>query len=328
MSVAVLIVNYRTADLVVGLLESLEPELRTFPGARAIVVDNASGDGSAEKIGTFIRDRRLTWATLVASEKNGGFAHGNNLAIAEARRSPEPHRYYYLLNPDTVVLPGAVRELVAFLDAHPRAGIAGGAQQLPDGTTLEALFRFHSVLGELELTLGVGPISRRLAEHTIARPIPEQPAQADWVSGATMMIRREVVDQVGLLDDRYFLYYEEMDYCRRAVEAGWECWVVPASRILHFAGQSTGVTTRGKKPGRRPQYWFDSRRRYFLKHHGPITFHAANLSWLYAYPIGKLYRRLRGRPDDDPPRLWWDFVRFNYLVPAFSQRPTDDNVGR
>src|SRR5277367_5597369 len=99
---------------------------------------------------------------------------------------------------------------------------------------------------------------------------PEPRAAAhrtDWVNGASMMVRREVFDSIGLMDEKFFLYYEETDFCLRALEAGWPTWTVPSSRVVHLEGQSTGATGAIAKRKRVPKYWFDSRRRYFRKHH-------------------------------------------------------------
>jgi hypothetical protein len=100
--------------------------------------------------------------------------------------------------------------------------------------------------------------------------------QCDWVSGASLIVRREVIEQVGLMDEGYFLYFEEVDFCRRAREAGWECWYVPDSRVMHLEGASTGINAVAKRRG---GYWYDSRRRYFVKHFGIAGLVAADVLW-------------------------------------------------
>lgn len=107
-----------------------------------------------------------------------------------------------------------------------------------------------------------------------------------WVSGAALCVRGGVLGRVGMMDEGFFLYFEEVDLCRRAVEAGWEVWTAPGARVVHLEGSATGITQRRK---RRPKYWFDSRRRYFLKHHGVLGLAAADLMWL----IGRGSLRLR-----------------------------------
>src|SRR6185312_15227837 len=103
------------------------------------------------------------------------------------------------------------------------------------------------------------------------REIPVEPGLCDWVSGACMIVRREVFDSIGLLDDGYFMYFEEVDFCHRAQRAGWLCGYVPEARVVHLVGQSTGKTDPDKTRRRMPDYWFRSRRRYFLHHQGRVV---------------------------------------------------------
>jgi GT2 family glycosyltransferase len=123
------------------------------------------------------------------------------------------------------------------------------------------------------------------------------------------MVRREVFETVGLMDEGYFLYFEETDFCRRARRAGWPVWHVPASRVVHLEGQSTGVTgaNLAKKP--RPAYWFDSRARYFRKHLGPGYALLADVIFAVGFGLWRIQRRVRGKSDPDPPGLLRDFVR-------------------
>jgi GT2 family glycosyltransferase len=345
MRVLIVIVNYRTPGLTIDCLKSLEPELASFaPGeVHVVVTDNASPDDSVLKLTQAIADQRWSnWCTLLPLPKNGGFAYGNNEGIGRfldtpARRhggtknenrasspsTPSSLRaavpaclsspdYVYLLNPDTIVLPGAVRELVQFMDHHPLCGIAGGRAENPDGTVRRTVFRFHSVLSEVEGTLRIGPVTRALKRHIVAPPTPNHAVQSDWVSGASMMLRREMIEQIGLLDDGYFMYYEETDYCLRAARNGWQTWYVPQSRIIHLVGQSSGVTGAQRSIKRRPRYWFESRHRYYRKNLGAIPTLAADMLWVVNYPISRLYQKLRKQPRVDPPWLWWDFIRYNF----------------
>src|SRR4051812_18603963 len=145
MTLLVVIVNYRTPDLSIDCLRSLEAEVGSVPGTRVVVVDSASGDGSAGRIGDAIRDRGWgRWASVLPLDHNRGFAAGNNAAIGPALRSADPPRHVMLLNPDTVVRPGALRALVEFLEARPEVGIAGSRLENPDGTPQRSSFRFPS----------------------------------------------------------------------------------------------------------------------------------------------------------------------------------------
>ena len=155
-------------------------------------------------------------------------------------------------------------------------------------------------------------LTRLLSRYVVAPPPPAGPCRTDWLSGACLMVRREVFDAVGLLDEGYFLYFEEVDFCRRAVRAGWSCWYVPAARVVHRVGSSTGWTTAR----RRPRYWFDSRRRYFRRHLGATKTLLADVLWTTGYATFRLRRPLQGKPDTDPKHLLGDFVRYNLLSPG------------
>ena len=306
---AIIIVNYRTPGLVVDCLHSLSAEVRGEPDCRVIVVDNASGDGSADHIGTAIKAAGWTWAELLPQERNGGFAFGNNIAIRKLLRSNNPPAYFHLLNPDTYIRPGAVSKLIDFMDAHPRVGIAGSRLEYPDGSPQCAAFHFHGILSELERGLRLGLVSK-LLERWMVAPLPRDvPHRTDWVNGASMMVRREVFDSIGLLDESFFLYYEETDFCRRARHAGWSCWHAPQSRVVHLEGQSTGVTGASAKRKRLPSYLFDSRRRYFRKHHGAGYEFLANLAYTGCYALWRFRKWLQFKEDQDPPGYLKDFVR-------------------
>jgi GT2 family glycosyltransferase len=311
--VLVVIVNYRTADLAIDCLRSLEGEVRAVGGARAVVVDNASGDGSAETIGAAIDGRGWSgWATLLPLATNDGFGAGNNAAIgpALASRDPPPPDFVLILNPDTVVLPGALTALVGFLQAHPEVGIAGSRLEDPDGTPQHSRFRFHSVWSELDSGLKLGLVTRLLRKRTVAAGIVDHDSPSDWVAGASMMVRREVFADVGLFDTGYFLYYEEADFCLNARRAGWACWTVHASRVMHYSGRSTGLTGTTGPRARRPRYWFASRHRYFRKNHGRLYALCAGAAWCSGYVLWRIRRVLQGKPDNDPPYMLWDFLRF------------------
>jgi len=309
MSVLVVIVNYRTADLTIDCVRSLALEAKRVPGVRAVVVDGDSQDGSSERIAQAIeQDGFAGWCTLLSLTTNGGFAFGTNAGIRHC--ASDSHEYVWLLNPDTIVREGALGALVDFMESHPRCGIAGGRLENHDGSVRNSCFRFHSPLGELERALRLGPASRLLARHAVTpSAMPDTDTRMDWVSGASMLVRRTLLDRIGLLDERYFMYFEETDFCRRAAHAGYECWYVPASRVVHLAGQSSGVTGSQGHLRRRPKYWFESRQRYFRTHHGVLGSRAADLLWLAAYPVGRLVAALRGKPAQDPPHLWQDMLR-------------------
>ena len=320
MKLLIVIVNYRTADLTIDALASVAPQINepALETAKVVVVDNDSGDGSADRIAAAIAKHGWgTWAELLRAERNGGFAYGNNVAIRPALTSADPPRYIMLLNPDTVARPGALTALIEFMEQHPEVGIAGSRLEWPDGTPQLSAFRFHSVLSELEQALQLGVATKLLRRWMVAPGIADQPGPADWVSGAAMMIRREVFESIGLMDEDYFMYYEEVDFTARAARAGFACWYVPASRVVHLIGQASGVTDPRQRRKRRPGYWFDSRRRYFVRNLGPVQAGLADLAWTAGHVLWRARRVIQRKPDPDPERLLTDFIRHSVFARGF-----------
>ena len=313
MKVLVVIVNYRTAGLTIDCLRSLVDEVAAVGGGcKVVVTDNASGDDSLARIENAIQTNGWSsWARFVPLPTNGGFAWGNNKAIEPALRGSDPPEFIYLLNPDTLMRPGGIRELVKFLEKNPKVGIGGGATVDGQGTPLSTGFRFHSVLGELEGSLRIGVASQILHKHIVATGAHRKAEAVDWVVGASMMVRRKVFDDVGVFDDQYFMYFEEVDFCMRARRAGWEVWVVPKSEIVHLVGASSGIQIGKQKQKRRPRYWFDSRHRFFIRNYGIFRTVCADVAFAVGYSVHRVISALRGKPRTDPPWLLWDFIRYN-----------------
>lgn len=316
-SVLVVIVHYRTPDLVLECLRSLDAEMRSYGNASLVVIDNQSRDGSVPRIAEAIRSEGWSdWARLVESPVNGGFAYGNNQVIGPALAGPNAPDYFWLLNPDTTVYPGAMGALVDFMTAQPKAGLAGSAIEEQRGVLWPYAFRFPTLLSELDDGLKLGLVTRLLSRWAILRPMDGSDTCVDWVAGASLMVKREVFEAIGLMDENYFLYYEETDFCLQAKRAGWDCWYVPASRVFHIAGASTGVVDRPPEPRRLPSYWFESRRRYFIKNHSRLYAIATDLVWIASYALWRVRRVLQRKPGFEPPHMLGDFVRNSSLVTA------------
>ena len=315
MNTAIVIVNYRTAGLTLDCLASLEPERASVPGLRVYLTDNLSGDDSVDVLRAAIEANGWgDWVFLRPLPRNGGFSYGNNEAIREAISAEPRFDSILLLNPDTYIRPGAIRSLLDFLAENPGVGIAGSRLEDPDSTPQRSAFRFPTLLGEVEGGLSLGPVSKLLASRVVAPPVSETSCPTDWVAGASMLIRREVFDAIGLLDEHYFMYYEEVDFCLRAARAGFPCWYVPASRVVHLVGQASGVTNQARAKRRRPGYWYDSRRRYFIKNHGRAYAISTDLAHSLAFMANRLRCLLTGRVDSNPERYLRDLLGRGALV--------------
>lgn len=259
---SVLIVNFNTRELLAACLRSVVATVRRHR-YEIIIADNASADGSVAML-------RRDWPQVTVIETGGnlGFARANNKALAAAQG-----RYCLLLNSDTEVLPDALDTLVDFMDAHPAAGVVapqllnsdftdqGTARAFPSAAAV--LFGRKSLLTRL---FPDNPWSRRYLLGRQRRG--DEPFRVDWVSGACLMVRREAVEQVGPLDEHFFMYWEDADWCRRIGNAGYAVYCVPAARVVHHEGQSS----KGRS-ARLVVVFHQSVYHYVTKHHAPHPLH-------------------------------------------------------
>lgn len=241
----IVIVSWNTRDLLAACLGSVFAD---DPAARVVVVDNASADGTVPALSP-----RWPQARWIASDENLGFARGNNLALAEVETE-----YVWLLNPDTEVRPGALAQLEAWLDAHPRAAVAGAGLLNPDGSPQPCSFTFPTPLGTAAEWLFLPRPLARARDRLFALAPRRAPGPTDWVLGAAMLVRVAAMRAVGPLDPGYFMYAEELDWCHRFRQAGWEVHLVPDAEVVHHGGQATAQVRE-----RMLLELFASRARYF-----------------------------------------------------------------
>jgi GT2 family glycosyltransferase len=278
------------------------------------VVENGSGDNSAEIIAQAIASRGWgAWCSLLVSKKNLGFTGGNNIVIAKALQEEPPPQYFWLLNPDTVARPQALQALLEFMEHNPAAGIAGSRLEHPDGQPQRSAFRCKTIRGEFEANARTGPITRLLRRFVIAPPVVDHSTQTDWVSGASMIVRRQVFEQIGLLDEGYFTYFDDIDLCLVAQRGGWPTWYVPQSRVVHLVGQSTGV---GASQRRQPAYMLEARRRFFLKNYSPLYALGVDIAMLLGLSIAK-FRSFFKKSITFPPYMIRDSIRYSVLCKGF-----------
>lgn len=319
----IVILNYRTAELAITCLRSVAREISGMSGVEVVVTDNASADGSAERIARVIASSGMSaWARCEPLPRNGGYAYGNNAAIRPALHRPDPPELVLLLNPDTELLPGAIRELLEHMRRHPECAIAGSRLIDEQGRPHCSAFNFPTAWSELERGIELSVVTRLLGRHTVQRPIPDRPTEVDWVAGASMLVRREVFETIGMIDESYFLYFEEVDFLLRAKRAGFRTFYVPSSRVIHRMGASTGVTDEKQPPRRLPSYWFDSRRRYFLQNHSAAHALLADAAFLTGRALRNL--RLRVAPKStrpDPPHMVRDYLLNSVLVRGTKLEP-------
>lgn len=238
----VIIVNYNSAHLSMKSLHHLE-KIRSLTREFSVhVVDNNSPDGDADILRAGIDENNWgDWVFLCAEADNHGFAGGNNVVLRKILNASSPPDYIYLLNPDAYPLEDAVEQLITFLEHHKSVGIAGSLLQDEDRSPRLSAFRFPNILGEFERGISLAIVSKVLEPWKVAPALRLNTHKVDWVAGASVMIRKQVFDETGLMDQGYFLYFEETDFMRLAARKNWPTWFVHTSRVVHMAGQSTGL---------------------------------------------------------------------------------------
>lgn len=241
-TLAIVIVNYNTADLLATCLRSVAANQVTAP-MRVVVVDNASTDGSA----AMVRER-FPWVELVAAQHNRGYAYANNLALRQLVAETPPdqdrrHAYLLLLNPDTVLASDSLVRMIDFLDQHPEAGVVGPKIVLPDGRLDLACRRlFPTPSRAAARLLGLSrlfPGSRRLAGYNLTYLDNDVTTEVDSVVGAFMMVRLAAIDAAGLLDEAFFMYGEDLDWAFRIKQHGWRVFYAPLTTVVHHKGAAS-----------------------------------------------------------------------------------------
>jgi|SRR5579863_1058875 len=315
MEVAAVIVNYRTPDATIGAVRALFDDIDRAGDAMIVVVDNDSRDGSFEKLKAVFQDP--LWkghVAVVDSGHNGGFGYGVNVGFKHVIAAHGQPRYFYVLNPDTETEPGVLDKLLAFMASHPDAGLLGNVVRNAAGDEMRGL-RFPTLLGELEGKACLGLLTRLLSGHRVIMESVET-GEVDWVCGVSMMFRNEALSRTGFFDERFFLYFEETDLARRIRDSGWKVYFVSGANVDHVGGLSTGFSDTTT---RMPKYWFESRRRYFVKHHGRLYAAAADAAWICGHAIFKAKIGLLRRDGRIRPKVGRDFIRYsaaNLLKPA------------
>lgn len=257
--VSIIIVSYNVKNLLVDCLNSIINQ-RHKSTCEIIVVDNNSTDGSAGAIKT-----QFSKVGLVENLYNAGFTTANNQGIKKSKG-----RYVLLLNPDTVVLPQALDRMVEFLDRHPEAGAVGcrmwwdkkGRLQRTCSRfpTLRTAFLEHTLLGKLF------PNSKTMHNYLLKDWDRDTVQEVDAASGAGLMLRRKTVNEIGMLDENFFMYFEEIDWCFRAKQNGWKVYFIPEAEIIHYSGQSSKLNPKSAKIFRKSMLYF------YKKHYGLVVY--------------------------------------------------------
>ncbi len=227
-------VCFRTPGLIRMLLKGAESAKFNF-SFEYFLVDNAVGDGT----GKMVRER-FPWVKAIDAPINVGFGAGNNLALRQARGE-----YVMLVNPDLTIFPGEIEKLVEFMDAHPDVGMAGPALYNPDSTRQESCYRFPTMLMPFyrRTILGKTSAGKRYLHHYFMRDAlsGQKPLEVDAMMGSAIMIRRKALEEIGMFDEKFFMYMEELDICRRAWVYNWRVVHVPFAKLVHYHQRESAI---------------------------------------------------------------------------------------
>jgi N-acetylglucosaminyl-diphospho-decaprenol L-rhamnosyltransferase len=304
------ILNWRTPEMTVQAAAAARTAMRRLNG-EILIVDNDSQDGSFEAISAHLAAAQWANVRVIQSGRNGGFGAGNNVGIRAGMADGGRPDLVYVLNSDAFPAPDAIEVLEMYLRAHPNAAFAGSLIHGPAGDVHLTTFRFPSIASEFEGAVRFGPVSRLLKSRAVPLPTPDRSTRVDWLAGASLMMRMDVLDKIGLFDETFFLYFEETDLCHRAAKAGFEVHFVPQSRVAHIGSASTGM----KEWRRVPAYWFASRWHYFRKNHGALYAAGATLAHVAGGVLHRLRARLNGKPPADPPQFLRDLIAHDLGLP-------------
>jgi GT2 family glycosyltransferase len=306
---SVVIINFQTPKFITDCLSTLLPELKGID-ARVVVVDNHSGDSSPTLIKEWLAEHDKDSKVLfLQSDKNSGFSAGNNLGIKVLDA-----KYYLLLNSDTLVRPGAIQIILDTISLYPKAGIVGPRLEWPDGTGQESCFRYPNPFSEFMAAAKTGFINRLLHRFIVPMPVQTRIATPEWTSFACVLIRHEVFQQIGLLDEGYFMYFEDTEFCHRACKAGWEIIHNPEASIIHLHGGSSSLEQNKSLKKSLPRYYYESRTRLFFQTIGRQGLLAANLMWWLGRMVS-MPRQLLGRSDKSATEGQWIDIWTNCLNP-------------
>ena len=281
--VATVIVNYRTPELTLRSARALGGERGWLPLLRAVIVDGGSGHASPAILASGVADPALSdWAQVLPLAINGGFGWANNQAILRLLREPDPPEFIHLLNPDAEIEPGALVRLVEAMHGNGRIGAVGSQLLAPDGTLAGSAFRFPTAGREFARAARTRALERLFGIEPVAIA-SAQSGPVDWVTGASVLLRTAALQDVGLFDTGFFLYFEELELMWRMRRAGWEVRHEASSRVRHIGGMATGISYgahAARVAPRLPAYMFASRRRMLALTRGRGGALAANLAWL------------------------------------------------
>ena len=298
---SIIIVSWNVADLLRDCLRSIDAG-RGELDLEVIVVDSASTDDSVAMV-----KREFPWVNLMACDENVGFPRGNNLGLEQANG-----RYILLLNPDTVVLDDALSKMMTTMQENPEVGVLGCQLLNSDGTVQSSRRRFPTITTAFFESTWLETVApKNVLERYYAQDLPDDAVNdVDWVMGACMLVPHPVVDTVGGMDEAYFMYSEELDWCRRIKDSGWRVVYYPEAKIIHYVGQSSDQAVVARHIN-----FQQAKLRYFRKYNGRFTALVLRLFLLLNYSWQLILEAVKGLLGHKRPlrrqrvQAYWQVIR-------------------
>ncbi len=316
--IAAVIINYKTPKLSLEAVRSLYSELDPVQD-RIYIVDNFSNDGSLEELRLAILSEPwpLERIDVLASDYNGGFSYGNNFAMEKVQADA-----YLLLNSDALIVPGAVQMLWESLQENSKKGVVGPLVVGDDEASQISSFVNHSPGNEFLTTAKTGVFTKLLGffgvKEVASLPATEIAQDVDWLSFVCVLIRGKAYQDIGAMDDGYFMYSEDNDYCRRAWIKEWQVCHIPRAKIIHL---NKGLSA--KQWERHPAFFYQSRARYFRKFYGLEGYILANTLWIIGRLIHLVREIIQNRPPSVAEYAWRDIWTFTFGTKPIKETEID-----
>lgn len=307
---AVVLLNYRTPEMVLACLDTLLPQALDTD-SKVVVVDNCSGDQSLDLIARWIEENSASHiVSLIPASHNGGFSSGNNVGIQNIDAE-----FYMLLNSDTLLRENALENMLNAISEDDNIGLLSPRLEWPDETPQESCFRYHRPISQLIDSSGTGLVLKLLSRFEVAKRVSDIDSDCEWTSFACVVVRKKVFDQIGILDDQFFMYFEDVEFCHRAKKAGWSIRNCPSARVVHLRGGSSPVKTNIVERKRQARYFYESRTLYFYKVFGHAGLFSANILWTLGWMLANIRSLLQKGFKPPACELEWKDIWTNFLHP-------------
>ena len=309
--VAIITVTYNASDFIDQYLESVA-EFLTGSHHHLFLVDNQSSDNTIEIATTFANAQELNEQIhIIPAGDNLGFGKGCNLG-AEHAKAVEPTHLWFL-NPDTKIFTDTASTLLNLFHEDPSVDFVGSTLVDKHSTPRAGAFRFPTAMNVFLSTTCLGILDKLFKRHTTAIPLSQQPVTADWLTGASFMVKHHCFESLKGFDPFYFLYFEEVDLFFRAREVGYKVMTCPDSKVFHISGASTGINNKQTVAKRKPSYWFESRRYFYIKNYGKAYFLLVDTLFFIGFASWKLRALIQKKDKPIPQYLVRDTFKHSVL---------------